>query len=283
MSKSSLPRVFVGTLHSGEAEFDACLRAVREQVGVVVVHHVISGMPELDAHNQLWQAWNATRSDYDMFVKVDADTVLRGKTVLAQLATLFARRDGPRVAQIPLHDFFTDRSIMGLNVFSKEIEFLQGDSDALYADRVRFTPCQRFTFDEVLPLAPIGWHAMFPHARQAFFYGYHRMLKRQYCVLRDLACAWRKAGDAARCNALIGAVAALCVQLKDVNYDAVPFSDLANRCTAELQLHRRIRLASALFLLFGDNSPLRRATSVVLCRFIIPFLFRNLVPNCNAK
>jgi len=69
------PRVFVGTLACGEAERVECSAAVAAQTGVSVTHAVIEDLPELEAHNALWDAWESAQAGHDLFVKIDADTV----------------------------------------------------------------------------------------------------------------------------------------------------------------------------------------------------------------
>ncbi len=200
------PRIFVGTLECGEAEFEECRAAIQGQLGVIVTHMVISNQPELEAHNQLWSAWATHKHDHDLMVKVDADTVLSRPTALKEISDLF---DDPAVtgAQILLHDYFTDQLIAGLNAFSPVVEFKHSKS-RLYADHADSNHGVVLKGDVVSHLAPIGWHCVAPHPRQAFHYGLHRELKKQRDVIRRCARAWLKNRDDARSWALIGAMAA---------------------------------------------------------------------------
>ena len=112
------PKVFVGTLYVNEPQFEKCCDAISSQKGVEVTHSIIKGKSELEAHNILWNQWNTVRSCYDMFVKVDADTVLR-EGVLQQAAELMTSDKRITGMQIPLHDYFTNVEIAGLNCFSQ--------------------------------------------------------------------------------------------------------------------------------------------------------------------
>ena len=202
----SYPRVFVGTLASNEAEFEDCCEEIRSQEGVEIKHHIISDTPEYEAHNKLWESWTKVKSDYDLFVKVDADTVLCRPTALTDIYLLFS---DPAVtgAQILLHDYFTDRLIAGLNAFSPLVEFRQS-SRRLFADRADGNHNVVLKGEVVKHLAPIGWHCLYPHPRQAFHFGLHRALKKQKEVIVRCASVWLEKRDEPRSWALTGAMAA---------------------------------------------------------------------------
>jgi hypothetical protein len=199
-------RIFVGTLACGEAERDECRAAVAAQTGVVVTHQMIEGLPELEAHNALWEAWSKVRTSHDLFVKIDADTILIRTTALAEIAALFA---DPEVtgAQILLHDYFTNRLIAGLNAFSGKVAFKAG-TDRLFTDRVDTGHKKVLKGEAVQYLAPIGWHCRNPHPRQAFHFGLHRAYKKQMEVVARTAAVWLEKHDTGREWALAGAMSA---------------------------------------------------------------------------
>lgn len=200
------PRIFVGTLACGEAELGECTAAIAAQEGVVVEHLVISDLPELEAHNRLWSAWRERRGRHDLFVKVDADTILARGTALAEVAALFADPDVTG-AQVLLHDYFTDTLIAGLNAFSPVVEFGEA-GNRLFPDRVDTGHRVVLKGEATRHLAPIGWHCRAPHPRQAFHFGLHRQLKKQRDVIARVARAWLAAPDEGRGWALAGASAA---------------------------------------------------------------------------
>lgn len=198
------PRIFVGTLACGEAEFAECCAAIRGQAEVSVTHHVIEHLSELEAHNALWRAWDDAKNEHDLFVKIDADTVLARETALSEIAALFADPDVTG-AQILLHDYFTDRLIAGLNAFSHAVVFRDG-KDRLFADRVDTGHRKHLKGDVVRHLAPIAWHCRAPHPRQAFHFGLHRALKKQDDTIARCAEMWLAKRDDARGWALAGAM-----------------------------------------------------------------------------
>jgi hypothetical protein len=200
------PRLFVGTLFCGEAEYDECRAAILSQEGVRVTHHIIENQPEFSAHNILWQAWIENRGAHDLFVKIDADTILNRPTALADIAALFKAPDVTG-AQILLHDYFTDDLIAGLNAFSKSVQF-RASRSRLFADHADFGHQTVLKGESVEPLAPIGWHCRHPHPYQAFHYGFHRALKRQTDMLAKCARIWREKPENGRAWALAGAASA---------------------------------------------------------------------------
>ena len=202
----TFPRVFVGTLHSGEGDFPACEDAVRRQRGVVVQHSTFSGLPEKEAHNALWHAWREAQVGCSMFVKVDADTVLAHDEVLLELWRMM--RANPRITgiQAPLLDYFTDGSINGLNCFSPRVTFNDTESD-LFCDRGIDVDHDVVVKADGVPerLSPAGYHAFNPTDVQALHYGLHRALKGQASVIMRVRSAWLRHRDRHRALALIGA------------------------------------------------------------------------------
>lgn len=225
MTASQNPTVLVGTLASGEAELEESKAMIARQSGVIVEHVVISGLPELEAHNRLFQLWNERRGTTDLFVKVDGDTILKDDSALSRIYTLFGD-DDVTAAQIPLHDYFTDDLIVGLNCFSPAVSFGLSD-DPLYCDRMQEIGHKRILRgDETASVTPIGWHCKHPHPRQAFHFGYRRFLKGQTDIVRKVMQAWQRSKGEGRVWALAGARAAFLHPLTETSYNAPDFEAL---------------------------------------------------------
>lgn len=169
------PRVFVGTMFSGENEYELSSRMITDQVGVYVCHHIVSWLRERDAHEALYSEWNNVKNDFDFFVQVDPDTVLNDRQVLVNAWRRLCTEvnQGFTSLQYPLHDFLTDRPIMGLNVYSRFVEFVP-PRDEIY--------CDRATKNNVTKLCQeiVGQHSPDPSLRQAFHFGLHRGLKNKW-------------------------------------------------------------------------------------------------------
>lgn len=182
------PRVFVGTLHSGEAEFEECKRLIVAQEQVSITHHVISGLPEKEAHNALWDAWDAHKTTHDLFVKVDADTVLAHETVIARAwFEIFAQNKRVTGLQLRLQDFYTGGLIAGLNFFTPRVTFAR--SQELFCDHVdgnHDIVLKGESLGHHAAMEPAGFHCLYPNDEQAFHFGLHRALKGQVHVLSQV-------------------------------------------------------------------------------------------------
>ena len=199
-------RILVGTLESGEQEFEECKELISAQKFVKVHHIVISGLREREAHAKLIQTWLVNKPNFDYFIKVDADTVLNSDTTLATLADFMKSRDATGI-QVKLLDYFSKELISGLNMFTPEVKFRTRPS-RLYPDQLDFGHRLQLKGHHVAQFEPIGFHGKNPNSRQSFYYGYHRFLKGQSRLLRSCFTNYLEIGDEARKWALIGAYAA---------------------------------------------------------------------------
>lgn len=204
-----MPRVFVGTMYCHEGDYAECVKSIKTQQDVDVGHVTIKDLPEKDAHNALWAAWRTVQSEYDMFVKVDADTVLSHSEVLIEFWRMM--QANPRITgiQAPLLDYFTDGNINGLNCFSPRVTF-RDTTDDLFCDR-------QVDVDHDLvvksggvttKLFPAGLHCYHSTEKQAFHFGLHRALKKQQHIIDKVKQAYSRNGDDLRAWALIGSRAA---------------------------------------------------------------------------
>lgn len=198
-------RVYIGTLYCGEGDFAMSVKSIVEQQDVDVTCHVISDLPERDAHNALWDAWDEAKKDHDIFVKVDADTVLRHPHVLKNISDMFVADERLSGVQCWLHDYFTDGLIYGLNCYSQRVVF-EHTKDDLFCDRVD-TNHDRVVRGYALSneLVPAGLHCYHTNELQAFHFGLHRQLKKQDNIIRLVRNAWERNRDELRAWALVGA------------------------------------------------------------------------------
>lgn len=232
---NSSPRIFVVTLFCGEGDFETSSKVIHEQQGVEVTHHIIEGMNEKDAHNSMFAAWREARSSHDLFVKVDADTVLVSKTTLSSIWEQFQKN--PRVTgmQAPLMDYMTDGLINGLNVCSSRVLF-EDTKDELYCDRVKEVGQDIVLRQANLPaeLVPAGFHCKYANEKQAFHFGLHRQLKNQTEVIQKVKAAWAQNHDRVRAFALIGAkMSSRFASMKRFNYSDKEFVEAFEEATVD--------------------------------------------------
>ena len=199
--------IFVGTLESGEGDFEQCKKAIADQKDVQVVHKVISGLSEADAHNALWNSWAEAKSNgCNLFVKIDADTVLNDVTALKTIQGMFQSDPTLSGMQCYLHDYFTNEKIYGLNCFSSSVIFNE-TKDPLMCDRGIDVGHTNVLRGNSLPsrLNPAASHCFRAIPKQAFHYGVHRSLKEQKDTLQKVKVQWQKSKDDIRMWALLGA------------------------------------------------------------------------------
>ena len=222
-------------MYTIEGDLESCIAAIRAQEGVVTSHVIISGLKEKEAHNALWRSWRDAQSSNDIFVKIDADTVLASKDTLRQLCELFASDRRITGVQMPLHDYMTDGFINGLNSFSTKVVF-NDTKDELYCDRQVDTNHDRVLRDPNLPecLRPAGLHCHHANEQQAFHYGLHRSLKGQSANLDKVLNAWKRDRDRIRGFALIGSrVSSEFVMSREFNYQDRQFTETFARVSKE--------------------------------------------------
>jgi len=166
------PRVLVGTLHTDENEFTRCRESIGAQHGVVIEHFVLSDVAEIEAHRRLYEYFENNAAEFELFVKVDADMILARPTVLAEISERF--RELPSIEQItvPVHDFFTDMYIDGLQSFRSSVRW--PTRDEIFTD-VSPVPSHARIVDHALE--PAALHCADPSPLQAVRYGIHRGAK----------------------------------------------------------------------------------------------------------
>lgn len=222
-------KVFVGTLECGEGDFDECMRMIGAQKDVDVTHMVISNLPEKDAHERLYTQWNIVKPSYDLFLKVDADTVLAHDGVIKAYVDMFEANDRLTGVQAWLFDHMTLDNIYGLTCVRNNVT-IATQVDDLYCDKVDSG------HDVVLrgaqlpkELVPAGYHCKHSTEVQAFHYGFHRGKKNQREIRIRLLNAWSQHKDRIRGMALLGFSMALAANV--TSYDTPEFQKLYNNAS----------------------------------------------------
>jgi len=210
--------IFIGTLFNGESEFLEHAKAIHFQEKVIIKHHVIKNLPEHKAHEQLWIDWQANKHNFDLFVKIDADTVLNRKTALFEIAKLFEQINVTG-AQIKIFDYFSCSLISGINAFNSEVKFKK-KVNKLFPDKVDYNHKIVLKGELVSNLEPIAFHCLTPNPRQSFYYGFHRMIKKQNRILELVASNWLVNKDSGREWALRGALCASKAHLAKIFYNS---------------------------------------------------------------
>ena len=169
-----MTKILVGTLFSGENEFDECLASIRKQSFTNYDHLIIENKPELEAHRQLFQTFLENKDRYDLLVKVDADMVLCSEDLFEEIARQFAGNSRLRLLSIRVYDFFTDSLINGLQTYRNTITW-DLKRDTVFPDIPNTD--QNEAVVDTKRLEPAAWHCPNPSVVQAFHYGVHRGIK----------------------------------------------------------------------------------------------------------
>lgn len=194
-------------MYSGEGDLQECIDAIQSQRDVSVKQTIISYKPEKEAHNDLWRSWRDVQysGDFDFFIKVDADTVITDDNAFHTIGQLFEHDTNVTGIQCPLHDYYSDSFINGMNCFSPVVTFRDTDDD-LYCDRVDIghkTVLRSKDLPKVLN--PVGKHCWYSKDVHSFHFGLHRMLKNQHGTLNKVKAVWKNQNDRRRGLALLGA------------------------------------------------------------------------------
>ena len=167
-------KLLVGTLYSGENELEECLKSIHAQRYTNYDHILIENLPELEAHYQLYKTFLDHTQEYELLVKVDADTVLISEHLFDRIIDRFSSEPSLEVLSIGLHDFYTDTIINGLQISRNTVRW-DFSKNSIFTDIPILDP-KSYVFDTAV-LSPAGEHSPNPSIPQAFHYGVHRGIK----------------------------------------------------------------------------------------------------------
>lgn len=164
-------RILIGVLHSGEAEFTACLASLEAQRQVDSERFVISGMANKEAHDELYSRFMRRFNEFNYFFKLDADMTLRAPDSLRSLVEIVHRK-GAAHALSYVYDVPSGLAIPGVQLFRSDSRW-EGSDEQLNVD---YPP--RLMGESVLIVDPIFVdHMSSPSSYQLFRYGIHKTLK----------------------------------------------------------------------------------------------------------
>ncbi|MDD3472005.1 MAG: hypothetical protein PHS86_04405 [Syntrophaceae bacterium] len=167
-------KIFVGTLYSGENEFEECVTSIQNQNYQNYEHFVFKNLPNREAHHTLFKSFKENAHKYDLLVKVDADMVICSNDLFAQIVRKMTDLPNIDVFSIAVTDFFTGDLINGLNCYRNTVTW-DFSKQTMFVDIPEVRP-GKFAYDKT-ELAPAAIHCKNPSKFQAFHYGVHRGLK----------------------------------------------------------------------------------------------------------
>jgi hypothetical protein len=168
-------RLLVGIMHCIENEFNQCIESIESQTYTNYDYFVVEGLPNKEAHNELYRTFQTNKNKYDLFVKIDADMVLARTTFFAEVVDYFHEHPNTDDLQIAVQDFFTNRLIFGLHVYSKKVKW-RINAEKIFVDWLDKNEKFIQVNDGNL-LAPAALHCPAPSKFQAFHFGLHKSVK----------------------------------------------------------------------------------------------------------
>jgi hypothetical protein len=200
----------------GEQEYEKALASIHRQGFTDWDLFEIKNKSNAVAHQELYQKFMASAPNYEIFLKLDADMVLRASTALATLKAMF---DAPDVDQVMtnVYDWPSGLLIPGMQAFSNKVIWPE-NRDLLMVDTTPIFPGKSLVFTH--DPAPLADHMPDPSKLQSLRYGIHRALKAiqpdrtvkehwrgsfQWDLLKNVWRRYREAGDVRRVYTLLGA------------------------------------------------------------------------------
>jgi len=177
INRNTLVRILVGVLFSGESQYEACITAINEQTYRSWELFEVRNLPNRDAHQKLFNTFQERASEFDLFVKIDADMELCSADFFANLIEYTEQNPSAELITIKVDDFFTGRLVWGLNVYRSSIKF--GENDEIYTDK--FFDTERkpkiIHLKSHSTLVPAARHCFNPSGYQSFYFGCHKAIK----------------------------------------------------------------------------------------------------------
>lgn len=174
-SVSTTPcKVLVGFVHIGETTVERVRESISAQRDVDLEVFEIAGLPQVEAHRQLYAGFDLRSTDVDLMVKVDGDTELLEPRLFRVMVDFLALHPDVDLLSVGVDDWFSQERIHGLAAWRGGVRWLE-EPDGLFPDLVRTT--ERASFKILDCGRPLVLHGEEPTLSQAARYGAHRGLK----------------------------------------------------------------------------------------------------------
>lgn len=168
------PRIFIGTLYSGEGELDDCIASIKMQKYSNWEHRIFRNMTNVEAHQAIYNAFMAHAGEFDIFIKLDADMVFDRPTALEEIIWTFRSNANLDSVFFSVKDWFGNIDIIGMGAFSSRVKWDILDDDLFVDPRPTIPGIHMVVRDWP---SPIALHMPNSSLQQAYAYGYHRALK----------------------------------------------------------------------------------------------------------
>jgi glycosyl transferase family 1 len=167
------PRVMIGTMYSGENEFEASKASIGRQSYKNLEQVVISDLPNRQAHAALYERFS--QSDFDLMIKLDADMVMLDPDFVKKVVAVFNANPELTLLQMSILDYYSGGTIQGINAYRNNLNWRSENQHNLFTDKVEVSQNNRMVNWTTFNRSVI--HSPHPAEFQAFHFGVHRALK----------------------------------------------------------------------------------------------------------
>lgn len=167
-------QVYIGTLFVGENEIEACKQSVKDQTCSNITHEIFNYLPNKEAHDTLYARFMKLSSEYDYFIKLDADMVFVRNTIVEEMLEIFENNTNLDQAIFTVRDWYSDSNIIGMHMFSNRVCW-KIDKESLFVDTDPYILGEKMIISD--GIAPVAFHSPNPSLEEAFIFGFHRALK----------------------------------------------------------------------------------------------------------
>lgn len=168
-------RLLIGVMHTIENEFEECLRSMREQSHTDWDVFVVENLPNKLAHDTLFGTFMERAAGFDLFMKVDADMIIRNRDFFAETVDRFRRHPQIQQVNVKVFDYFSDRLIGGLATFRSSVRWKRHAQET-FVDEGSSVPVDGALWADE-PHGASVFHCANPSPFQAFHFGLHKGVK----------------------------------------------------------------------------------------------------------
>jgi|694.fasta_scaffold127009_3 hypothetical protein len=169
-------KILIGILHSNEPQFKDCVDSVKlQKYDYQFDYFVISNKTKNEAHDLLYKNFMSNSNQYDLFLKLDADMIIKKKDFFKYISNLFILDDKLDWVRLLLYDHFLKENISGLNIYRSSVKWNTNKAN-YFTDRILDVRTVRKDLG-IDPDKQWLTHCENASLYQHFNFGFHRAIK----------------------------------------------------------------------------------------------------------
>ncbi len=171
---SPRPIVLAGVLYSGEPTLLQVISALEAQEDIDLRIVMIGGYSEWEANRRLYQTFNDSGTDVDLFVRVDSDMLIQHTRLLAVAHRFLTENATVDHLTFAVRDWLSARDIIGMHIWRSTVRWT-GEPPVIHVDLGVTTARRRLVMKR--PPFPLVLHAPMPSDLQVARYAARRAIK----------------------------------------------------------------------------------------------------------